>query len=923
MRMAKAFWLLPLFVFFSFSAQAKIIHVPTDSSTIQGGINGAVNGDTVLVALGTYYEHIDFYGKSILVKSQAGAESTILSKLYDGFPIVTFHSGEDTNSIIDGFTIQDAKNTEACGGAIYCFDYSSPTIRNNILKSNLARWGGGIACWSSSPIIENNHIVGNTSLQSGGGIYVYNWCSPIIRQNLLTENSGAEGAIFCDYSSPQIVNNTLDRNKAGSGSIVCRSFSSPQVKNTIISNGTGYGIYAQGNSFPTITYCDVWNNASGNLFGCMPGAGYISAGPIFCDTASDSYYLSNLSPCVGGGEGGTDIGAFGVGCGRPRDVDLTSGPNKAGRAQTNVVVEFYVRNSGFLSDTYDLNITDSLGWAIVPTHYEVPLDSAEVDTVTFTVSIPYVPIGTVDKLRLTAMSQADSSVVDTAYLTVTCNAIVEGVEVTAGSNQSGYADSIVSIAFVVQNVGVVTDSYSLNISDTKGWNIIPLHYNITLDTGKSDPVGFTVSIPYVPLGTTDFVTLLAVSKTNPLARDSATLIVTCNAYVEGLDLSSGEDIGGKANSHVMAKFYVQNTGLAPDSCSIVVSDPLGWNIQPPSYRLSLSSGQKDSVLFDVSIPSVSVGTTDKITLKGLSLTNPFVKDSTFLLTTCSSYNVTIHKISDVGNDQGKQVRIDWLSFPGSDPLVKNFTVFRKVDSLLFASLGVNQKTAQILVYPPGRWEMVGTYPAFGETLYSATVPTLKDSTKSDGMYWSVFFVRAGTDNPVIYFDSPIDSGYSLDNLVPSTPIGLLASHLPAKTKLKWAPVTDPDFNYYALYRDTTDGFNPNPNNSLPFTIDTLFIDSTAQLGKTYYYLVSAVDFSGNEGNPSNQVMGVRYITGDVNTSGTISLADVIYLANYILKGGSIPLPIASGDVNCDGKYDLVDVIRLANYLLKSGPQPCE
>ncbi len=52
----KVLLLVCLFTFVSLSAQAKIIHVPSDSATIQQGIYGSVNGDTVLVALGTYYE---------------------------------------------------------------------------------------------------------------------------------------------------------------------------------------------------------------------------------------------------------------------------------------------------------------------------------------------------------------------------------------------------------------------------------------------------------------------------------------------------------------------------------------------------------------------------------------------------------------------------------------------------------------------------------------------------------------------------------------------------------------------------------------------------------------------------------------------------------------------------------------------------
>ena len=49
------------------TAQAATIHVPTDQPTIQAGIDNAVNGDTVLVASGTYVENINFLGKAITV----------------------------------------------------------------------------------------------------------------------------------------------------------------------------------------------------------------------------------------------------------------------------------------------------------------------------------------------------------------------------------------------------------------------------------------------------------------------------------------------------------------------------------------------------------------------------------------------------------------------------------------------------------------------------------------------------------------------------------------------------------------------------------------------------------------------------------------------------------------------------------------
>jgi|GEM_PF-1567441 len=201
------------------------------------------------------------------------------------------------------------------------------------------------------------------------------------------------------------------------------------------------------------------------------------------------------------------------------DVDVIAGPDQSGRATTGVSAEFYVINTGGLPDTFSITAVDSLGWDIDPSSHEVVLDSYQLDSVFFTVTIPNVPIGTTNRVFVTAISHTDSSAWDSTSLTVSCDNFVEGVELTAGSDQSGYAGSIASLAFLVKNVGVVPDSYSLDMSDIQGWDIVPLHYDLTLDTAEVDTVAFTVGIPYVPLSTTDELTLRAVSKTNSLASD--------------------------------------------------------------------------------------------------------------------------------------------------------------------------------------------------------------------------------------------------------------------------------------------------------------------------------------------------------------------------------------------------------------------
>jgi photosystem II stability/assembly factor-like uncharacterized protein len=73
---------------------------------------------------------------------------------------------------------------------------------------------------------------------------------------------------------------------------------------------------------------------------------------------------------------------------------------------------------------------------------------------------------------------------------------------------------------------------------------------------------------------------------------------------------------------------------------------------------------------------------------------------------------------------------------------------------------------------------------------------------------------------------------------------------------------------------------------------------------------------------SMAILAEPYLVGDADKNRKIELADVIVIANYILKSGTSPNPIISGDVDCDGNLDLADVIYLANYLLKSGPDLC-
>ena len=62
--------------------------------------------------------------------------------------------------------------------------------------------------------------------------------------------------------------------------------------------------------------------------------------------------------------------------------------------------------------------------------------------------------------------------------------------------------------------------------------------------------------------------------------------------------------------------------------------------------------------------------------------------------------------------------------------------------------------------------------------------------------------------------------------------------------------------------------------------------------------------------------------GDANGDKKLSVSDVVYLINYLFKGGLPPVPeLSVGDANCDGKVTVSDVVYIINYLFKGGPAP--
>ena len=268
---------------------ASVIKVPAEFSTIQAGINAAVQGDTVLVSDGTYTgignRDLDLKGKDMTVMSVNGPESCVIDCIGDDYDY-GFHcySDESSTARIEGFSILNT-----CKAGIYC-EWSSPTVSNCIIRSSLSR---GIIIKDSTSSISNCVIMNN----SGGGLKIESADVTITNCTISNNSTEVDGAgIFLSSSSARIMDCAIEHNQVlvshnsyndGSGGGIYSISSSISISECLINGNSAYkaggGIYLsheKNNTANVISDCLFSDNIS------------LMGGGIYC--------IFSISPVIGG-----------------------------------------------------------------------------------------------------------------------------------------------------------------------------------------------------------------------------------------------------------------------------------------------------------------------------------------------------------------------------------------------------------------------------------------------------------------------------------------------------------------------------------------------------------------------------------------------------------------------------------------------
>ena len=306
-------WIIIVILFTVPSMDAAIRHVPGSYQYIQHAIAAARNGDTVLVADGTYTgiynKNIDFWSKSILVTSESGPESCVIDCEFDGRGF-QLDDDETLNSIINGFTIVNGFSYDGAGPAVNLWGTASGTIQNCIMEncSSLVD-SGAIAVAAGHAMIFNCVIANNSTPYYGGGLTVNFGGTATVANCLFYGNESESGGGFAcsHFSNVTFQNCTFADNTAEIVGGVGRC--DPDTHVSLVSCilwGNFPDDITKLNDDLTLEYCDIETGYSGD--------GNIQLDPLFTTFSGNDYYLSHInagqsatSPCIDTGNNTSDV----------------------------------------------------------------------------------------------------------------------------------------------------------------------------------------------------------------------------------------------------------------------------------------------------------------------------------------------------------------------------------------------------------------------------------------------------------------------------------------------------------------------------------------------------------------------------------------------------------------------------------------
>jgi hypothetical protein len=179
----------------------------------------------------------------------------------------------------------------------------------------------------------------------------------------------------------------------------------------------------------------------------------------------------------------------------------------------------------------------------------------------------------------------------------------------------------------------------------------------------------------------------------------------------------------------------------------------------------------------------------------------------------------------------------------------------------------------------------------------------------------------GTRSDIGIYGGPVGESYFYLDLPPGTPDSLSGFLSPDDTTvyLSWRQNWETDFLGYRLYRGTTSGFEPSPENMIAEPQTCSFEDGNIVSGRNYFYRVSAVDSQGNESAPSFELSIIQTGVDDARPGRPEKFNVLTNYPNPFNSGTVISFYVADiGPIPAEIKIEIYDIAgRVVRTLVNS------
>lgn len=274
---------------------------------IQDAIDTAANGDTIIVAPGTYHENIRFGNQNVILQSRdPHSWATILKTVIDGGangPTVRFGGCERPDCILTGFTITNGRHPFGAGIA---GENTHASIQNNYIMNNIAYGVTGVVTathpQAGNPAVTVQELTRALTGQGGGLAY----CQGPIQNNVIAYNTCATVKTADPGNSPGVIyvyhDSTLYQ---GSALFGCDG----AIRNNTIYGNTG-GDSVMKSCWGMTGNNIVWANYPASCSDCLTptysviqdwagvGAGNRALDPLLVDPLHNDFHLRTGSSAI-------------------------------------------------------------------------------------------------------------------------------------------------------------------------------------------------------------------------------------------------------------------------------------------------------------------------------------------------------------------------------------------------------------------------------------------------------------------------------------------------------------------------------------------------------------------------------------------------------------------------------------------------